>query len=714
MRLLGRDLHMSKLLVRTILLCFMILSTGTLLGGMVIHAQEPDGGEEPIVIAASGRLNLTFQQLGYDTLGLSRERSERYYRVDLPGNFRILSAGNYLDLVTYHLPDVPAKPSVLKVRMNGNLLYAFPLTGTNASSNTVRINLSEGLLRTGSTSIQLNLDTSTTCEDPGAIVDVFVDRTSTLSLGYQQSPYPTDLSRYPYPFVEKSLIIVPVTLVLPDRPTADDLTAAATVAASLGRMSRGAIDLTAVLGSELDPEIRSNHHLIVIGAPGHNALLDDLALPLPIDDTALEPGQGVLEEIQSPWNGFRLILVVSGLDDEAVLEAGYALNCQAHFLGMRGPVAVVTRFREPSSPAVLHTPSLTLAALGYEDQIVYGAQPQDYAYHFTLPLGWQLEAPPFFVFKFSHADILDPDDSVVDVELNSVPIGSTFLNADNADEGELTISLPGRLLRAGNNRLQVGVEMNFPDSDNAMKCLVLYDERAWMVISSESEIFLPYSTMDLRPDLSLFPYPFAQSSGFDQTMFVLPDQPSSQMVNNLVQLALLLGSSSQAECMSAYVAYPSEMGEEAQKAHHLILLGRPTENALLRTVNAYLPQPFAPDSDVLQPLVVDNVAFLPDPARDAGLLELVDSPWDGKHSLLAVTGTTDEGVRLTVQTLLEPSGALEGNLAVVEPAFLPEEPNQVSTYSIDTRPPVTASGEVLTSDTVSEDDLILSAERWWK
>lgn len=700
----------NKLFIRITLLCLAILSASLI----PVYAQEPGEEEEsPPVTAPSARLDLTFEQLGYDTRRLDQGRPALYYRVDLPGNFQIAPAGNYLDLITYHLPEIPYKPSALKVVVNGELLSILPLTGDNAVFNVARVNLPQDLLHAGRNYIEIDLETITTCEDPDTIIDVFVDQASTLSFGYQQNTYPTDLSFYPFPFVERSLLRAPVTLVLPDHPTSNDLTAAATVAAGLGQMSGGAIDLTAALVSDLAPNVQNSHHLIVIGRPGDNALLDGLELPLPIDETTIEPGQGVLEEIVSPWNTFRLILVVSGLDDEGMLKASNALNRQAHFLGMRGPVAVVTLLSAAPESVDPRAPSMTLASLGYEDQIVYGARPQNYTFDFTLPLGWQLESLPFFVLKFAHADILDPYASAIDVALNGVPIGSTLLDESNSEAGELTASLPWHLLKTGRNRLQVRIEMNFPAASRD-KCIDLDNTRAWTVISSESEVFLPYNAIDLPPDLSLLPYPFGQSSGFDQTLLVLPDQPSSQTINALMQLAVLLGSPSQTEYISAHVAYASEVDEEIRENRHLILLGRPTENELLRAADAYLPHPFVSDSDILEPLVVDSVAFVPDPERSAGLLEIGASPWSKKHSLLAITGTTDEGVHLAVQTLLEQLDDLKGNLAIVEPTFLSGEPSQVSTYAIDTRPPATMSGGASAIGAASESNLVLLAERWWK
>ncbi len=700
----------NKFLGRIILFCLVAFQASSIL----VYAQGPDEEEEPIIIAPSGQLNLTFEQLGYDTKELTQDRFNRHYVVDLPGNFQVSPTGSYLDLIISHLPEIPDKPSLLEVEMKGGLVSTIPLTKENAISATVRLDLPEGLLQADHSTIVINLDTGATCEEPGGFLKVLVDQNSSLTFDYQQTPYPADLGLYPFPFTEQSLLNIPTTIVLPNQPTSTDLSVAATIAAGLGQISGGNIDLTAVLAGNLGPDIQNNSHLIVIGRPEANELFNDLALPLPVDETTLKLGQGILQEIVSPWNEFRLLLVVSGLDDEGLLKAGDALNRQAHFLGMRGPVAIVVELGTLSKSDDPDPSSFTLASLDYEDQIVYGILPQEYTFNFALPLGWQPEEAPFLVLKFAHANIITPE-SALDVKLNNVPIGSTLLDDSNADEGELTIPLPGRLLKAGRNRLEVTVEMELLDTDPD-PCNALGNQRAWTVISSQSEIFLPYRAINLPPDLGLFPYPFSRVSGFDQTALFLPDQPPSQTFDQLIQLAVRLGSASNAKDISTQVRYASEIDQDIRQNHHLILLGRPTENSLLAEINASLPQPFVADSNILKPLAVDSVAFLPDPERDAGLLEIVESPWNEEYSLLALTGTTDEGVDLAVQTLLAQTRQLKGNLGVVEFShnLFSDEP-LLSTYSVDTRSPAPLEqGSSSSNNPISEKELAALANRWWK
>jgi hypothetical protein len=682
-----------------------------------VYAQEPleDDGEVPIVVAPAGQLRLTFKELGLGNDDLDRTRTVRSYRVDLPGNLQILTGDNYFDLVTSHSLETLDKPASVQVDINGRPVSTLVLTGTNVLSNITRIELPAGVLLTGRNNIDITLDTGATCDEPGALVDLLIEETSALDFGYQQNPYPTDLGLYPDPFGERSILNIPTTIVLPDLPSSNDLSAAATIAAGLGRMSNGRIDLRAKSASELDPATLSDSHLIVIGKPDSNSLLSNLELPLPINDDTLTPGQGILEEIVSPWNEFRIVLIVSGLDEEGLLKASHTLNRQAHFLGMRGPIAIVIDLLPlPTSDTSLD-PSFTLASLGYQDEIVYGVEPQAFDFWFELPPGWRAEDSPFFNLKFAHADILDPYLSVIDVKLNKVPIGSGLLDDSNVNGGELKVTLPIDLLETGLNRLQVEVEMNLLNGD---KCRDAENERAWTVISSASEIFLPYSAASARPSLRYFPHPFSQAVSFDQTLFVLPDQPLPSLINDAIQLAAYMGRSSQPENSSPRMIYAAEADQNMREEYHLILLGLPTENTLLAEVNAYLPQSFVPDTSLLQPLVIDDVAFAPDPNRDAGLLQLTASPWNEGNSLLAITGTTEEGFMLSFRSLLESPGRLNGNLAVVERSVdvSSDEINPLNIYTTRTQSPLPTSAEesATRSESYSEGSLLFLAKRWWK
>jgi len=682
---------------------------------MSIQAQGPDEENGPLVIPPSGRLDLTFEQLGQDTVLLRNHDARQVYRFDIPGNFQISPADSYLDLVMTYFPRIPERSSQMNISYENQLAATIPFTGSAPISDTWRVALPDNSIHLGRNTLAFALNTGGSCEDPGARLDVSLDKGSVISFNYQQVPYPTNLGLYPFPFTENSLLEIPTTIILPNLPTANDLSAAATIAAGLGQRS-GNINLTAVTASELDPDVLENNHLIIIGTPDNNALLTELELPLDIDEGVIEPGFGVLEEVVSPWNEFRVVLVVSGLDDEGIGKASIALNRRAYFLGMQGPVAIIVELGNLPLPSVFANESFKLDALGYSDEVIYGGGPRSALFEFSLPLGWQLEAPPFFHLKFSHADIIDPDSSVIDVSLNNVPLGSTLMTENNRDNGELIVALPTHLLKPGRNQLRVAVDMHLPGLD---RCAAAEEERAWTVISSLSEIFLPYTVGEVKPGLDVFPFPFSTNLGIEQTYFVLPDQPNGTIVNQLIQLSNQLGNIINTEKLAVPVVFASEVDDELLENNHLILIGRPTENALFAEVNDILPHPFIPNTNILQPLKIDNVVFLADPERHAGFLQIAESPWNETYTLLVITGTTDEGTRLAAEALTSGNRRVSGNLAVIEPALdlLISDPEAVSIYAMDTREDPLSSGTVQTfqgENTLSGDQEIGLSERWWK
>jgi hypothetical protein len=93
-------------------------------------------------------------------------------------------------------------------------------------------------------------------------------------------------------------------------------------------------------------------------------------------------------------------------------------------------------------------------------------------------------------------------------------------------------------------------------------------------------------------------------------------------------------------------------------------MGRPSRNPALQQVNAQLPQPFLPESDVIEQKLDGVVLRLPPWVR-LGYVQLIPSPWNQKRAFLAVTGTTDEGTKWATHVLANRYWALGGNLALI-------------------------------------------------
>lgn len=668
--------------------------------GQITATQEP-----ALDVALTQSVDLTFEELGYGTL-LFSESGWRRIGLYLPRSFVPNSDGSYLDLTISHAPPEPDKQSVIKATFNDVPLAVITLSPENAELTTYRFYLEDAPLTSGRNVLKVSLDTGGWCSIRGAAVDLAVHSSSSFHLEYSLTQYAPDLALYPVPFFEQSFESDPVYVVLPENPSATDLSAAATVAAGLGKASYGEVALNAALDTQVSADVRNSHHLILIGKRGENRLLDQLDLPLALDDSTLSDEQGVIQELVSPWNPLRMILVVTGGSDEGLFKASQALNREVHLLGMRGPVAIVQAVLPPDSvESAQRDADFTLADLGYEEELVYGTRPQTLDYHFYMPLAWTVTEEPRFTLYFGHAEAASPTNSSLDVYFDDVPVGSVLLDESNASEGSLEVKIPSWLIRSGRNDIRVSIEMNLDDED---KCLFLDSQHLWAVIYSHSFLHLPFVAQDAEPSLDLFPYPFNKRPSLSGVLLVLPDHPRQFDCDLMVEVAAGLGAADRGDFLALDVATAGLVDQEDHREKDLVLIGRPTAHSLIAELNDSLPQPFEPGSDRLQPQL-ESVVFVQTHSRSVGLIEELATPWDPERIILVLTGTTDDGVALAGVALLYRSDRLAGNLAVVEESM---DKESIDVQAFDTRPlDLLPEGQTEVLD--PEHDLLIQLGEWW-
>ena len=380
------------------------------------------------------------------------------------------------------------------------------------------------------------------------------------------------------------------------------------------------------------------------------------------NDRAVAKNDGIVLEIPSPWNENRAVLIITGLSDEAVGKASQAMSSETGFPGMNGPVALVQKILAPVENTALEAAQseLTLADLGYQDRVIRGRSQQTVNYDFTLPNNWQLTDTAAFDLYFSHSRLIDDKNSSLTVSLNRQPASSTLLNDQTADNGHLRIDLTKTNIQPGSNRF--GVQVNLVRTD---RCLAPNADRDWLVISAKSRISLAHTeTAGLNLDLDHFPNPFQADPTLSNLLFVLPDAPDAAEWGQALQLAASLGNAASGKMLSPAATLGQAPPAQEWAKYHIIAFGRPSRNTLLQEINAVLPQPFLPGSDEIEQRL-DNVIFRLPPGLTLGYLQLLPSPWNPERALLAVTGTTDEGVAQANTTLAARPWTLRGNLALI-------------------------------------------------
>lgn len=382
---------------------------------------------------------------------------------------------------------------------------------------------------------------------------------------------------------------------------------------------------------------------------------------------AVAENDGIIQEIISPWNQNRAILIVTGLNDEAIRKASWAMSSEARFPGMLGPVALVQDAFPPEVDITTPPPTeTTLRDLGYEDQILRGRFSQRINYSFFLPLGWQLTDQAVLDLRYTHAEFIEQTGAGFTVMLNDMPIATVALSNETATGGSRQINLPAAAARPGEqNRLTIefipvgGGSGERCDGEGLFKDF-------WLVINSDSKLVLDHTqALEQEFDLSIYPYPFDDHPSLIDLLFALPATPAISEWQNTLAIAANLGNSAGGQTILPAVTLGDDYRGKELADYHIIAIGRPSHHALIQEVNSTLPQPFIPKTDQIQQQIDDFIFRLP-PGIELGYLQLGPSSWNAAHALLTVTGTSDQGVTWATQVLADNRfKQLKGNLALV-------------------------------------------------
>jgi hypothetical protein len=621
---------------------------------------------------AEDATTLSFAELGASEQSLRGPADAAYLDFSLPATWELRQGAELrLDLQAFFAGEAErAFGGTLRVMLNGATLATLLLDtpGSRSLSVSIEREVFTALRPDGRHRLALLLDTDEACATD-SYTNLIIRPSSAFVLPHQIVAPPTDLTRLPYPIVQRSLLGDAATIVVPDAPSAAELQAALTVAAGFGRMSGDALALSLTPAGQLSEAARDETHLIVVGRAANLGLLREVELPAPRQGERFAapgalPDDGVVQLAVSPWNASKVVLVAGGDSDAAVVKAAQAVSSGALRTGARPDLALVAGV---AAPPAAETVSLdqTFADLGYASQRMAGLGGQYAGYSFDIPPGLAIEEEAYLDLAFVHTALLDYDQSAITVSLNDEPIASLRLDDNSTSLGGARVALPAGALRAGSNQLTIRADL--------LPRAVCADPRGnglWLTIRPESLLHLPLApahTDQALPtaDLSSYPLPFTATPNLSGVAFVLgAEDPAGWEA--AAQVALDLGRQTQGSLMDLAAVYADAVPDTLRQERDLILVGRASALPLLAELGPALPAPFAPGSAVAtEPGAA--VTYRLDAGASVGYLQLLDAPWSNERSVLAVLGSTDDGLRWAQAALTTPRlrSMLRGNLAVI-------------------------------------------------
>lgn len=283
------------------------------------------------------------------------------FLLSIPPSWR-LTKGVAIMLKFAHSPILWGERSTIEVRLNKSLQRSILLTEANANPTQVEIPLGFSMFKPGLNSVEITIRPRIKKEVcvfqnvEDMWVMVYMD--SLLVLPHEESgAFEPALDFYPFPFNSPDLS--DATIVLPPNPSLTELTGAVRIATRLGAVARHPdLDLHIVPASALG-NMAKEDHLLIIGGADRNPVVSVIDLDLTVEGITrkiLESESAPLaviidnqpiaaiEEVRSPWNPTRGVLVITANSERAFEQAIHMLSTQDPVPDLKGNLVIVNEW----------------------------------------------------------------------------------------------------------------------------------------------------------------------------------------------------------------------------------------------------------------------------------------------------------------------------------------------------------------------------------
>ncbi|MGD0708510.1 MAG: cellulose biosynthesis cyclic di-GMP-binding regulatory protein BcsB [Anaerolineaceae bacterium] len=603
----------------------------------------------------------------------------RQYVVNLPQNW------NYSQPATVtvrfsHSPSLNSHSS-LAVDWNGTRVGSVLLDPSNVDQGSLQLEIPATSLVAGYNSITLQFYMGISdnfCKDfDNPAVWAVVHNTTSFDLAYSPQQPNLDLHTLPGFLIDPSLIRKnTVTLVLPNQPTASELNAAALVSAKLGQIADWrTLDVKALPLEQFQAQQPAGN-VVFIGSAQHLAAQSASLLPpfvgtgdslqmRDLNGKNITPDSGVLWLQASPNDPASTWLSVTAASDAGLQKAASAFATTSAYDRLSGPLGVI--LDTPASDAAASAApdlSYSLADLGYADIVATGMRQQTSYITFPVQLAFNSQGEATFKLIFSHSTQLNPDRSSLDVLVNNVPVTSIDLNSQNAQNAEVDVKIPLRLLKLGDNTLTLtgNIQVNQSTEQSTLYCTDKYYSDSWLTIDSDSTLSFPTGIGQKTASLAGYPALNLGSASLSNLAFVVPDTADWTTTTTVLQVANRLGRTAKGDQLANAVIPASQEAATSQRPYEIVV-GLPAQNPVIMQLNDLLPQPF--ETDMVTPKALTGVANISPTSGSLGYIESLFTK-DGQYRLV-LTATSNEGLGWVANVLNTPTlyKNFDGNLATL-------------------------------------------------
>ena len=597
-------------------------------------------------------------------------------------DWQLAEDGHYLELTFSHSPFLDPDASTMTVAVNGTAVTSLSLNEANTETTTLRIDLPPRLLVPLFNHITFDflMRIDAAC-DQSHNPALFARIQEPTLVHYEYAPGDTrpafqpDLRFFPAPFLRAPFPVTTDTIVItPEDPSADELSAAASIAGRFGQIVGPSAPFLDTLRWHLAmgtllPSLAADASLIGVGMSGRNPLA--AAVDSPAAASPLTGDQGLLYLVPNPFNDRHGALVVSGGSTAGLDLAVRTLASPEAVNTLSGDVAIVSEAPGERTRGLVTERGLryTLDQLGAEHG--FEIRGVDDALHSVMFLAPAAAGDGELQLLLSVSPELSRTHSSLSVILNGHELETIPLRFETElDRVPVSVVLPAESIRAGVNTLTFATGLHPSGHPGSARsgCRDDGDERASLLIHPESTLRVPPADLTGASDLSFYPLPFIDALGSTGDTIVVV--PSGAAPEQLLDFAFDLGARSGQEPFDLRVVLGDEVTEAELAAYNVVLLGQLSALPMIEEIGDRLPLPIAAGGDRL--LQTDALLRAgADPAAELGILMAAASPWNAERSLLVVSGTSGDSLAWARRALgrLEASGPV--TLATAQDETIP-------------------------------------------
>ncbi|HEY9685845.1 MAG TPA: cellulose biosynthesis cyclic di-GMP-binding regulatory protein BcsB [Coleofasciculaceae cyanobacterium] len=311
-----------------------------------------------------------------------------------------------------------------------------------------------------------------------------------------------------------------------------------------------------------------------------------------------------------------------------------------------------------SPTALAATEVVPLERLHVHDVILLPTVRSQYVARFTKPTTWQVAPSSQVVVEFQHSHELLPNRSWLQIIVNDKVVKHVPLTHANENGTRLTVPLPVGLLKDFNT-LAFRVEQHYAD-----KCEDPLDKSLWTQILPPTQIIFNYTPTVPQVSLAGYPYPIIDPLTYSpaKVHYVTSAQASQQELQALAFVNVHLAQQAQIHEIKTRVSFEDQPGPANE---HVVFVGKGS------TIPDAAKYQASFGDYALQGGQWMNRRTGQTLGNDQGLILFFQAPGSAEHTVLVVTGNSDQAVIKAAEylTTRPKESTLLGNALEVPPGW---------------------------------------------